>query len=69
MLNNSYIQNEGKKGFKSWTKEGLGFLLSLDSILPEIKNNAQQKLNRTSIKRNPTPIFLLTEKKFQLSNL
>ena len=31
MLKNIYIQNEAKKGFKGWTKEGLEFLLLLTS--------------------------------------
>ena len=69
MLKNIYIQNEARKGFKGWTKEGLEFLLSCSEILPEIKNKVQQKLNSTLIKRNSTPIFPLSEKKFQLSNL
>ena len=69
MLKNIYIQNEARKSFKGWTKEGLDFLLSCNGILPQIKNKVQQKLNSTSIKRNSTPIFPLSEKKFQLSNL
>ena len=69
MLKNIYIQNEARKGFKGWTEEGWDFLLSCSEILPEIKNKVQQKLNSTSIKRNSTPIFPLSEKKFQLSNL
>ena len=69
MLKNIYIQNEARKGFKGWTKEGWDFLLSCSEILPEIKNKVQQKLNSTLIKRNSTPIFPLSEKKFQLSNL
>jgi hypothetical protein len=31
MCNNIYIQNEAKKCFKEWTKEGLSFLLQHDS--------------------------------------
>jgi len=27
MSSNTYIQNEAKKGFKGWTREGIGFLL------------------------------------------
>ncbi len=69
MLKNEYIYQESKNNFKGWTKEGLDFLLSCNGILPQIKNKAQQKLNSTSIKRNSTPIFSLSEKKFQLSNL
>lgn len=69
MLKNEYIYQEARKGFIGWTKEGLEFLLSCSEILPEIKNKVQQKLNSTSIKRNSTPIFPLSEKKFQLSNL
>lgn len=69
MLKNIYVQNEARNNFKGWTKEGLDFLLSCSEILPEIKNNARQKLNSTSIKRNSTLIFSLSEKKFQLSNL
>ena len=69
MLKNEYIYQEARNNFKGWTKEGLEFLLSCSEILPEIKNKVQQKLNSTSIKRNSTPIFPLSEKKFQLSNL
>ncbi|CAM3817232.1 hypothetical protein [Arcobacter cloacae] len=69
MLKNEYIYQEVRNNFKDWTKEGLDFLLSCNGILPQIKNKAQQKLNSTSIKRNSTPIFPLSEKKFQLSNL
>ncbi len=69
MLKNIYVQNEARNNFKGWTKEGLDFLLSCSEILPEIENNARQKLNSTSIKRNSTLIFSLSEKKFQLSNL
>lgn len=69
MLKNEYIYQEVRNNFKGWTKEGLEFLLSCDDILPEIKSKVQQKLNSTLIKRNSTPIFPLSEKKFQLSNL
>ena len=69
MLKNIYVQNEARNNFKGWTKEGLDFLFSCSEILPEIKNKVQQKLNSTLIKRNSTPIFPLSEKKFQLSNL
>ena len=69
MLKNEYIYQESKNNFKDWTKDGLEFLLSCYGVLPEIKSKAQKKLNNTSIKRNSTPIFLLSEKKFQLSNL
>jgi hypothetical protein len=58
MLKNIYIQNESKKSFKDWDKEGLEFLLSYDDILPEIKNKAQQKLNSTIDKRNTTPLSI-----------
>lgn len=69
MLKNEYIYQESKNNFKGWTKKGLDFLLTCNGILPQIKNKVQQKLNSTSIKRNSTPIFPLSEKKFQLSNL
>ena len=69
MLKNEYIYQESKNNFKGWTKKGLDFLLTCNGILPQIKNKVQQKLNSTSIKRNSTPIFALSEKKFQLSKL
>lgn len=53
MLKNIYIQNEARKGFKGWTKEGLNFLLSLTSkdkrlrykIKKQIKNHTKNEIN------------------------
>jgi len=42
MNNNIYIQNEAKKGFKGWTKEGLEFLLHYE----EYKNIAIDSLSK-----------------------
>ncbi len=46
MLKNIYIQNEAKKGFKSWTKEGLEFLLSLTSRDKRMKYKIKKKLEK-----------------------
>ena len=34
MSSNTYIQNEAKKGFKGWTKEGWDFLLHNEQYRP-----------------------------------
>ena len=44
-MKNIYIQNEAKKGFKDWTKQGLEFLLLHPCINSNIKIKAQQKLD------------------------
>ncbi len=43
-MKNVYIQNEAKKGFKDWTKQGLEFLLSLTS---KDKRECNIKLKRS----------------------
>ncbi len=44
MLKNIYIQNEAKKGFKGWTKEGLEFLLLYPSLSKRIKTKIESRL-------------------------
>ena len=46
MLKNIYIQNEAKKGFKGWTKEGLEFLLLYPSLSKRIKTKIESKLKK-----------------------
>lgn len=45
-MKNIYIQNEAKKGFKDWTKQGLAFLLSLTSEDRRIKHKIKKKLDK-----------------------
>ncbi len=44
MLKNIYIQNEAKKWFKGWTKEGLEFLLLYSSLSKRIKTKIESRL-------------------------
>ncbi len=46
MLKNIYIQNEVKKGFKGWTKEGLAFLLSLTSKDKRLRYKIKKQLEK-----------------------
>ena len=46
MLKNIYIQNEAKKGFKGWTKEGLEFLLSLTSKNNRLRYKIKKQLEK-----------------------
>jgi hypothetical protein len=46
MLKNIYIQNEAKKGFKGWTKEGLEFLLSLTSKDKRLKYKIKKQFEK-----------------------
>lgn len=43
-MKNIYIQNEAKKGFKNWTKQGLEFLLLYPSLSKKIKTKIESKL-------------------------
>ena len=43
-MKNIYIQNETKKGFKNWTKQGLEFLLHNSNLSKKIKLQIQSKL-------------------------
>ena len=43
-MKNIYIQNEAKKGFKGWTKEGLEFLLLYPSLSKRIKTKIESRL-------------------------
>ena len=57
MLKNIYIQNEAKKGFKGWTKEGLEFLLSLTSknkrLRYKIKKQFEKHIKNEKIQSKP----------------
>ena len=57
MLKNIYIQNEARKGFKGWTKEGLDFLLSLTSkdkrLRYKIKKHIENHTKNEKIKSKP----------------
>ena len=46
MLKNIYIQNEAKKGFKGWTKDGLEFLLSLISKDKRLKYKIKKQFEK-----------------------
>ena len=48
MLKNIYIQNEAKKGFKGWTKEGLDFLLSLTSKDKRLRYKIKKQIEKHS---------------------
>jgi hypothetical protein len=43
-MKNIYIQNEVKKSFKGWTKEGLEFLLLYPYLSKRIKTKIESKL-------------------------
>jgi hypothetical protein len=45
-MKNVYIQNEARKGFKDWTKQGLEFLLSLSSKDKRIQYKIKKKLEK-----------------------
>ncbi len=45
-MKNVYIQNEAKKNFKDWTKQGLEFLLSLTSEYRRMKYKIKKKLDK-----------------------
>ena len=45
-MKNIYIQNEAKKNFKDWTKQGLEFLLSLTSENRRIKYKIKKELEK-----------------------
>jgi hypothetical protein len=45
-MKNVYIQNEAKKNFKDWTKQGLEFLLSLTSEDRRMKYKIKKKLDK-----------------------
>ena len=57
MLKNIYIQNEARKGFKGWTKEGLDFLLSLSNrnkrLRYKIKKQIEKYIKNEKIQSNP----------------
>lgn len=46
MLKNIYIQNEARKGFKGWTKEGLDFLLSLTSKNKRLRYKIKRQIEK-----------------------
>ena len=48
MSNNTYIQNEAKKGFKDWTKAGLEFLLQRYELQEDVKQKCKKALERLS---------------------
>jgi hypothetical protein len=45
-MKNIYIQNEAKKNFKDWTKQGLEFLLSLTSENRRMKYKIKKELEK-----------------------
>lgn len=45
-MKNIYIQNEVKKDFKDWTKQGLEFLLSLTSKDKRMQYKIKKKLDK-----------------------
>lgn len=45
-MKNVYIQNEAKKSFKNWTKQGLEFLLSLTSKDKRMQYKIKKKLEK-----------------------
>lgn len=45
-MKNIYIQNEARKGFKDWTKQGLDFLLSLTSKDKRMQYKIKKKLEK-----------------------
>ena len=47
MLKNIYIQNEARKSFKGWTKEGLDFLLSLTSKDKRLKYKIKKQIEKS----------------------
>ena len=45
-MKNIYIQNEARKGFKNWPKQGLDFLLSLTSKDKKMQYKIKKKLEK-----------------------
>ena len=43
-MKNIYVQNEAKKNFKGWSKQGLEFLLHYSNLSKKIKLQIQSKL-------------------------
>ena len=45
-MKNIYIQNEAKKNFKNWTKQGLEFLLSVTSEDRRMRYEIKKELEK-----------------------
>ena len=45
-MKNIYIQNEAKKNFKDWTKQGLEFLLSVTSEDRRMKYKIKKEIEK-----------------------
>jgi hypothetical protein len=45
-MNNLYIHQESRKGFRGWTKQGLEFLLSLTSENRGMKYKIKKELEK-----------------------
>ena len=45
-MKNVYIQNEAKKNFKDWTKQGLEFLLHCCWVNKKLTQQIQSKLKK-----------------------
>ena len=45
-MKNIYIQNEAKKNFKDWTKQGLEFLLSVTSEDRRMRYEIKKELEK-----------------------
>ena len=45
-MKNIYVQNEAKKNFKDWSKQGLEFLLNIDDVNKNIKLKARKAIDK-----------------------
>ena len=45
MLKNIYIQNEAKKNFKGWSKQGLEFLLTCE-LQEDVKTECKKAIDK-----------------------
>ena len=45
-MKNIYIQNEAKKNFKDWSKQGLEFLLNIDDVNKNMKTKVKKAIDK-----------------------
>ena len=45
-MKNIYIQNEAKKNFKGWRKQGLEFLLNIDDVNKNMKTKVKKAIDK-----------------------
>ena len=45
-MKNIYVQNEAKKNFKDWSKQGLEFLLNIDDVNKNMKTKVKKAIDK-----------------------